>query len=211
MLRVLRVMRCRRHRLRLRDKVRRCLAYYFFERPKDAKQHSPWCIMHGIVGFGVDAAVLADGRRMNAVSWLCTNQPSQGVQLMRASAGQLTVRSGPGYQGHAGQLLSVLAMAGVAADHPLAVDGQRLTVADLVREEQLSCRAGTELSFKMVGLAHYLDSETTWSSSDQQDWDLARMVREELAQPINGVACGGTHRLMGLSWRCRNVSRRIGR
>ena len=185
----------------LQQRVRRCLAHYYFRRPKNAQQHSPWCIMHGIVGFGVDATVLADHRRMNAISWLCTNQRCQGVQLMYPSPNaELGLRSGPGYQGHDGQLLCVLAMARVAADYPLRVGKTQRTVADLVQLEQQSCRPQSELSFKLVGLAHYVDTPTTWSSTDGQQWDLERMVREELAQPINGVACGGTHRLMGLSY-----------
>jgi hypothetical protein len=188
----------------LRQKVRRCLAHYFFHRTKDVKDHSPWCVMHGVVGFGVDAVIRAEGRRMNAISWLCTNQSCQGRQLMMSpSAGKLDLRSGPGYQGHDGQLLCVLAMSRVTGDYPLTVGKNKFTVRDLVKIEQQTCRPGTELSFKLVGLAYYVDSDADWTSDDGQRWDLSRIVREELAQPINGVACGGTHRLMGLSYAVR--------
>jgi hypothetical protein len=33
-----------------------------------------------------------------------------------------------------------------------------------------------------------------------EDWDIPRLIREELAQPIIGAACGGTHRLTGFSY-----------
>ncbi len=32
---------------------------------------------------------------------------------------------------------------------------------------------------------------------DRKKWNIAKLIEEELAQPIVGAACGGTHRLMG--------------
>jgi hypothetical protein len=61
------------------------------------------------------------------------------------------------------------------------------------------CRSGNELTFTLIALAHYADSETSWVAGDQQDWDVERVIREELSQPIVGAACGGTHRLMGFA------------
>ena len=40
------------------------------------------------------------------------------------------------------------------------------------------------------------------------DWDIPRLIREELAQPIRGAACGGTHRLSGLSLTVKARERR---
>ncbi len=186
----------------LRDKIRGCLAYYYY-RPENAQVRSPWAVMHVIIGFGVDASLLAGDRDVNAIAWLCANGPCYGMQLLVPAAGSVGVRMGPGYQGHSGQLLAILAQSRVKIDYPLVVQGQRLSIADLVRSEQATCRSGTELTFKLIGLAHYLAPDAAWQADDGQTWNVSRLVREELAQPIVGAACGGTHRLMGFSYAVR--------
>lgn len=188
----------------LRERLRSCLAYYFY-RPETTQRRSPWAVMHAMLGFGVDTSLLAVDREVNAIAWLCANGPCYGMQLLVSpTAGSVSARTGPGYQGHEGQLLAILAQSRVKSDYPLVVQGQRLSVADLVRTEQLSCRAGTELTFKLIGLAHYLPSDATWRNDLGEAWNISRLVREELAQPVVGAACGGTHRLMGLSYAVRN-------
>jgi hypothetical protein len=62
----------------------------------------------------------------------------------------------------------------------------------------------------LIGLAYYLDIDDTWTSNDGGKWNLERMVIEELRQPVNGAACGGTHRLDGLTFavqKCRQGGR----
>jgi hypothetical protein len=89
-------------------------------------------------------------------------------------------------------------------DYPLECDGRKFTVLDLVESEKLGCRSRTELTFKLIGLSHYLPSDATWKSDDGADWSIARLIREEIAQPILRTApCGGTHRLMGLAYSIR--------
>jgi hypothetical protein len=191
----------------LRDRIRSCLAYYFY-RPESTQRRSPWGVMHAIIGFGVDTSLLADDREVNAIAWLCANGPCYRMQLLAIpAAGSVGVRRGPGYQGHDGQLLAILAQSRVKIDYPLVVQGQRLSIADLVHAEQLSCRAGTELTFKLIGLAHYLDPDAAWRNDLGEAWNIAHLVKEELAQPIVGAACGGTHRLMGFSYAVRNRER----
>jgi len=189
-----------------RDRIRRCLAHYFF-RPESTLRRSPWAVMHVIVGFGVDASLLTGDRDVNAIAWLCANGPCYGMQLLYPASGSLGVRLGPGYQGHSGQLLAILAQSRVKIDYPLVVQGQRLSVADLVRAEQATCRSGTELTFKLIGLAHYLEPDAAWQADDGQAWSVSRLIKEELAQPIVGAACGGTHRLMGFSYAVRKCEK----
>ncbi len=83
--------------------------------------------------------------------------------------------------------------------YPIRVEGHDFTVADLVELEQRTCRPKSELTFQLIGLAHYLDSDATWENDRGEEWSIPRMIREELAQPVNGAACGGTHRLIALS------------
>jgi hypothetical protein len=186
----------------LRGRIRRCLAYYF-HRPEQTSRRCPWEVMHCIVGFGVDTPLRYDADECNAVAWLCENLPCDGVRMLYARDGRLGVRMGPEHQGHRGQLLSILAQARVKIDYPLRADRREFTVADLVEYEKRSCESHAESSFQLIGLANYLDTEASWKNRDGQTWDIPRLIREELAQPVVGACCGGTHRLMGLSYAVR--------
>jgi hypothetical protein len=186
----------------LRERVRDVLAYYY-NRQENVAEHSPWGIMHVLIAYGVDTEVMGNNRKMNAIGWLCWNGACRGQQLFYTQGNKLQTRIGPGVQGHAGQFLAMLAQSRVKQNYPMRVDGKDLTVADLIEYEQFTCEAGTELTFKLIGLAHYLDTDTNWKAESGERWNIARLVREELAQPIVGAACGGTHRMTGFTYAVR--------
>ena len=85
-------------------------------------------------------------------------------------------------------------------DYPMRVGNHGFTVADLIESEKLGCQTGMELTFKLIALSHYLDLNETWLNLAGEEWSVSRLVQEEIKAPINGAACGGTHRLMGLSY-----------
>lgn len=191
-----------RQQIQLRDKIRRVLAHYY-NRPLHTGDRGPWELMHAMLSFEVHSQVLQGGPKgepITAVGWLCFNQPCRKRTLMYINGdGDLRIRVGPGLQGHHGQLLALLAQARVKSDYPVKVDGRDLSIADIVEMEQQTCYPRTELTFKLIGLMHYLESDATWLNDQGLEWDLRRLVREELAQPVRGAACGGTHRLSGLT------------
>jgi hypothetical protein len=186
----------------LRDKVRKALAMYF-PRHQNTRDNNPWEVMHAIIAYHVDTLIYKggpDGEKVNAVGWLCYNYPCAGEQMLFLSGDKVEARRGPGVQGHFGQFLAILAQAHVKADYPMYVGGKHFTLADLIEHEKANCTAGEELTFKLIALMHYLDSDETWTSRDGQKWSIQRLIQEELKQPIRGAACGGTHRLMGFSY-----------
>ncbi len=194
----------------LRDKVRRVLTKYY-PRHQNTRDNTPWEVMHAIIAYGVETQLFKggpDGERVNAVGWTCYNQPCAGQQMLFVNRGQIDARRGVGVQGHAGQFLAILAQSRVKSDYPMYVSGKYFTVADLVEHEKQSCVAGEELTFKLISLMHYCDSDDTWTARDGQPWSIQRLVQEELKQPIRGAACGGTHRLMGFSY---SVNKRVQR
>lgn len=193
--------------LRLRDKVRGCLRYYY-QRSENISAHSPWGIMHCLIGYGVDTEIIAGNRRVNAIGWLCWNQPCRGMQMLDVKNDRVEPRTGPGYQGHEGQFLAMLALSRVPIDYALRIDGKDLTIADLVKYEMATCKPRSELSFKLIGLSHYLKSDVTWTSQGDEKWSISRLIQDEITQPIKGACCGGTHRLMGLSTAVRTRQRR---
>ncbi len=147
-------------------------------------------------------------KRVNAIGYLCYNGICNGQQLFYTSNGKIQARIGPGVQGHPGQFLAMLAQSRVKTDYPLLIEGQRFTVADLIQYEKETCRPKTELTFKLIAFMHYLKSDDRWKSNDGQIWDLPRLIKEELAQPIVGAACGGTHRMTGFSYAVRKREQR---
>ena len=128
--------------------------------------------------------------------------------MLYLDRGNLVARKGPGLQGHFGQFLAILAQSRLPINYPMLVHGKSFTISDLVECEKSDCQPGEELTFKLIGLMHYLDSDATWTSRYGEDWSIPRLINEELKQPIRGAACGGTHRLMGFSYA---VNKRIQR
>ena len=190
----------------LRDKIKRTLDVYY-RRPINSASRSPWALIHWTVAFGADTQVRRggrDGKPITAVGWLCFNGNSAGQSLLYAAGnGRLGVYNGPGVQGHDGQLLAVLAQSRINIDYPMRAGGEKFTIADLVEYEKRTCRPGSELTFKLIGLSHYLPPNATWKSTSGETWDVQRLIREELAQSVRGAACGGSHRMMGFGYAVR--------
>lgn len=198
------------HMAALRRKIRMALAYYY-TRPVNSRDHCPWEVMHWLIAYGVDAEILAEGpggKAQNAVGWLCYNHPCRDLRMLALRNDRLTGLEGVGLQGHSGQFLAILAQSRVKIDYPIRVGDKSLTVADLVESEKLTCTRGSELTFKLIALMHYLDSDATWTNAQGESWDIPALIREELQKPIHGAACGGTHRLMGLSYAVRTRQKR---
>ncbi len=167
-------------------------------------EHSCWSMMHAFLGWGPSAETRVgssrSANRARILTWLTMNRPAAGRQLLYVSNGRIKGREGPGYQGHPAQFLAMLAQTNTPPNTAIQVQGQKFTVSDLVKEEQLTCREPMELTFKLIGLSHYLDTDSRWRNERGESWNFSRIIRAELKQPINGAACGGTHRIMGFSY-----------
>jgi hypothetical protein len=194
----------------LRDRMRRVLRAYY-PKHQNTRDNNAWEVMHEIIAYGVDAQLYQGGPggpKVNAIGWMCFNGVCKGEQMLYLDHDRLVARKGPGVQGHFGQFLAILAQSHLTPEYPMLVFGKKFTLRDLIECEKLDCQAGDELTFKLIGLMHYLESDETWQSRDGQEWSIPRLISEELKQPIRGAACGGTHRLMGLSYA---VNKRIKR
>ncbi len=185
----------------LRDRLRDVLKHYA-KRKLNTSEHSAWEVMHMVIAHGLKTEILVggpDGELQTAIGWLCFNHTFQGDRILTLENGRPLGVIGVGLQGHHGQLLAILAQARLRRDYPLHVAGKSFTVEDLIENEKLTCRSGTELTFKLIAASHYLTTDATWKNETGQTWSISRLLREEIAAPIQGAACGGTHRLMGLS------------
>ena len=185
--------------LQRQSRIARCLSMYF-RMPVVAEKWRPWTIMHGLLPYGQLSRVESKGQHYYAVDYLCHNQIGNDTQMLHLSGSKLGVSVGPGVQGHEGQFLAMLAQADVPITHPIYIHGKKFTVEDLIEYEKRGCKQFTELTFKLIGLSHYVSADEIWKSKVGQSWNIERLIHEEIRQPINGAACGGTHRLMGLSY-----------
>lgn len=186
----------------LRRRLRSVLSYYY-RRPLNTMQHDPWEVMHGMLPYGLHSRVLDGsprGKPVTAIGHLCFNKDCKRKRLMHLNAeGELDADVAYGLQGHKGQFLAMLAQCNVSPEYPIRVEGQKFTIGDLIRAEQRTCYTKSELTFKLIGLMHYLPSDASWVNDQGETWDFPRLVNEERNQKIRGAACGGTHRLSGLA------------
>jgi len=197
---------------RLRGRIAQTIAVYQ-RRPLNTAQHTPWEVMHGFIAFGIPTQVRVGGPAgdlVNAIGWSNTGGRCRGQVMLAAADDRLVALKGVGVQGHSAQYLAILAQCRVAVNSPIQLQSKSFTVADLIEEEQLACKAGTELTFALIALSHYLPTDAEWRSRDGQEWSLERLVEEEIVQPIRGAPCGGTHRLFGLSYACQRRLRATG-
>jgi len=179
-----------------------CLSYYL-NNPESTSVRSPWAVMHALLAFGSDYEMVHGQGRVNAIGWMCHNGTCRTQRIFTPTAVGFKPNVGGGVQGHDGQFLAILAQSNVPLNYPIQVGSAKYTVEDLVRQEMATCKEKSELTFKLIGLSYYLDSNKQWRSNDGKAWSIPKLIQEELAQPIIGASCGGVHRLMGYSFSVR--------
>ena len=182
-------------------KVRKTLAVY---EPKhlNARDNTCWEVMHGLIAFGPRTEIFRDGpggTTVNAMGWLCWSGRCQNEPLVILENDHPHALYGVGLQGHDGQYLAMLAQWKVRPESPMHIGGKDFTVADFIDEEKLTCQSGTELTFKLIALQHYLPSDATWTSRNGEKWDIPKLLKAEIESPIHGATCGGSHRLFGIA------------
>ncbi len=185
--------------LRLRNEINQLLRYYM-QHSETIARRSPWAVMHAILPYGVEAELSAGNRRVNAIGWMSYNGLCKTQRIFQPTKSGFRTNLGPGVQGHEGQFLAILAQSKVGPTYPIKIGPRTYTVNDLVRYEMATCREKSELTFKLIGLSYYLEPDQRWRDNQGGTWSLEKVVGEELDQPIVGSACGGTHRLMGLTF-----------
>lgn len=186
----------------LQPRIAKVLDYYYRTQPSDATRNDVWETMHGFLPWGVDAQIRTPQYRqpVNTIGWICWNKPCRGNRLFEVKNGKLEAKQGPRVQGHHGQFLAMLAQSYVPHSYEIQVDGQSFTVQDLIEFEKETCQPKSELTFKLISLSYYLPADATWTTRDGQQWDLERILKEEITQKVVGAACGGTHRLTGIAF-----------
>jgi hypothetical protein len=165
-----------------------------------------WTVFHGILGLGPSVTLLnpETGQRVNALDYICAGNPVRGLRFIPTKDG-LDVETGVQMfvsQGHQDQFVAEMAQHAVPADRKFVVDGRDYTFMDFVRHTKQRARvtANQELSWAILVLGQYLGTDLEWTNSAGEKLRFEDLVRYEVNQPVEEAACGGTHRLFGLSW-----------
>jgi hypothetical protein len=167
--------------------------------------NSFWTVFHGILGVG-PSATLHDpvtNRRVNAVEYIREGGEIKGLEFIPTKWG-LDVRTGPQFvgQGHQDQFIAEMAQWGMPIDTKFVVHGKEYTYRDFVNHTKMRARLSQdqELSWAIVVIGQYLGTDLHWTNGYGEDLHFEDVVRYELNQPVDSAACGGTHRLFGLTW-----------
>ncbi len=166
-----------------------------------------WTVFHAILGLGPKSVTLLNpetGERVNALDYVARGGEVRGLKFLPTPHG-LDVQVGPQWvgQGHQDQFVAEMTQWGVAADRPFVVNGTNYTFLDFVRHAKMraSVRQKQELSWAVLIVGEHFGTEGAWTNQFGEEVRFEDLVRYELDQPMDGTtACGGTHRLFGLTW-----------
>ncbi|WP_428306346.1 ADP-ribosylation factor-directed GTPase activating protein isoform b [Lacipirellula sp.] len=194
----------------LRELIDRTLDFTQHGREMSLEDHAAWQLLHGVLAFGENFEILSAGQKVNAVDWVFDGKPMKGWTINATPQGlRAEIEAGKYGQGHDDQWMAILSQWNVPATRPIIVAGKEYSVQDLIDRTKYDCFEGKESSWTIIVLSKHLDPmDQTWIGTDKQEWSLERLVAmeagaqydEETAQnEIANSACGGMHRLIGLS------------
>ena len=170
-----------------------------------AETNAAWQVVHGILAFGPDLMLDVQGKPVSALKYLQGGGRLNGWVLIPGDKGleaPLEAGSKSG-QGHEDQWLGYLSLIGLPGTTPLKVGDRTFTVQDLMTQAMWDIYPGMESTWTLMGLTAYQPEDVKWKSKDGSDWTIERVVQMEATQDpsldLRNSACGGTHRLVGLT------------
>jgi hypothetical protein len=189
------------------------LEFTLQDRQLNTEEHGAWQILHGVLAYqqAFPVRVGKNGPFQPALQYALDGGEIHGWtfqpgEVLDAATGRRGLRAlvEPGTkqgQGHADQWLAILSQCNLPIDQPLKIGSDLFTLRDLVDQvcRDVPYNVESEWSWTLIGLTQYLPTNHEWTAADGQTWSIARLVGAEAEQDINGSACGGTHRLIGLA------------
>lgn len=199
----------------LRERIDRVLDYTLAHRRLNTKDHAAWQILHGCLAYGGNFPVEHEGKLVPVVGYLRQGGSMNGWTIQRgnrlqSSDPQMPEQFGmravvePGTragQGHYDQWLAILSQCDVKPSDTFIVGPDTFTMTNLLQQVQLdtSRNVHNEFSWTLIGLTAYFPTDHSWTDSSGKTWTIADLVQIEVDQGLATGACGGTHRLIGLS------------
>lgn len=172
-----------------------------------------WTIFHGILGLGPDTMTLVNPKtkeRVNAIDYICKGNPVSGlrffvtphgldVETAVSPSGKVAIFVG---QGHQDQFIAEMVQWGLPPDRTFVVEGKNYKFQDFINHTKMraSVTQKQELSWAILVIAEYFGTDHVWTNERGEKLTFEDVVRYEWKEPMDTAACGGTHRLFGLTW-----------
>lgn len=201
----------------LRLRIDKVLDWTLQNRKLNIQEHAAWQILHGSLAYGKVFPVEHQGEMIPVVDYLSQGGKMNGWTIERGN--RLQSAEGeegetPNYgmravvepgsrtgQGHYDQWLAILSQCDLPPSTTFQVGPDTFTMAQFVQQVQLDTSRNTlnEFSWTLIGLTAYFPTDHTWTDSSGKTWTIADLVQIEVDQGLGEAACGGSHRLIGLT------------
>ena len=195
----------------LRDWIDQVLSYTANRRRLNLQDHAAWQVIHGALAFGRDLRILdKEGQDMVALDYLLQGGTMTGWNLQpgvplgdppRLGLRAILEAGSKTGQGHADQWLGYLADLGYSLDQEIIAGGHTYTVADYLRqiEHDVPYNGTQEYSWTLMALSAYRPTTYEWTAGDGATWSIERLLEIEINHELAGSACGGSHRMTGIT------------
>ncbi|WDI42913.1 ADP-ribosylation factor-directed GTPase activating protein isoform b [Bremerella sp. P1] len=199
---------------KLRERIDQVLDFTLKHRHLNTSDHAAWQILHGSLAYGRAFPVLHEGEPIPVVDYLAEGGRMNGWTIERGNkleskeedADNFGMRAitEPGTragQGHYDQWLAVLSQCDVPPDATFIVGPDTFTMTNFVQQVQLDTSRNhlREFSWTLIGLTKYFPTDHSWTDSSGKKWSIGDLAQIEIEQGLSNGACGGTHRLIGLT------------
>lgn len=177
--------------------------------------HSFWTVFHGILGVGPEQAMLFDaetGKKVKAMDHVRNGgnwrgETMRGLEFRAHPDGTVEVVTRPGsgtYQGHQDQFIAEMTQWGLPRDTEFTIKGKKYTFDDFLRysrnKASVNPQENQELSWAIIIVGQHYGTDHRWTNNLKEELSLEDILHYEIHQPIDTAACGGTHRLFGITW-----------
>ena len=185
------------------------------QRLLSTKDHTPWQIMHGLLGLRQDFLISHKGKPVSGLEWIQSGPSYQNEPWFETTqyGGRAHPFSKPyWFEGHVNQFLAILATCNLPLETTFQTATGPITMKDMLRNAQMTVNAREEVTWTLWALATYLPSDATWVNAAGEQWSIEKLVQIETGKKVGGPTspCGGTHGLFALA-RARNVYLRTGK
>jgi hypothetical protein len=177
--------------------------------------HSFWTVFHSILGNGLDTKIRDTwtNKEYCAIQYVRDGGPIKGLEFIvheNIADGKdgIDVKIGPTFygQGHRDQFVAEMTQLGMPLDTvfkiPYKTEVREYTFASFVHYSKVSSivYGDEEFSWTILIVSQFFGTQVSWTNTIGQKVNFEDLVKHEVEQPIESAACGGTHRLFGLTW-----------
>lgn len=172
-------------------------------------QHTPWQMMHGLLGLRQDFLITHNGEAVNGLEWIKAGQTYQNEPWFEKTqhGGRAHPYNKPyWFEGHINQSLAILSQCEVPLDTTFGTPKGPITMRDMLKNAQMTVNEKEEVTWTLWALCTYLPPDAKWVNARGEQWSIERLVQVEVGKPVGGPTspCGGTHGLYALA-RARNI------